>query len=59
MNAKELDKIAKETARYWSNNCIDELFMDYCADSLCSQDFNDDDINKILDIIEEKYLDIE
>lgn len=55
---KDFDNIAKETAMYWSNNCIDDDFMDCCADSLCSQDFNSNEINIILKIIENKYLDV-
>lgn len=58
MNNKELDLIARETAEYWSDNCIDDDFMDYCSDSLCSQEYDDETIDKILKIIEEKYLNL-
>lgn len=58
MNNKELDTIAKQTAENWSGNCFDEDFMDCCADDLCGQGLDNNTINQILDIIENKYLDL-
>ena len=53
---QNFDDIAKEIAQYWSNNCIDDEFMDCCADTLCARGYDVDEIHMILNIIEEKYL---
>lgn len=58
MNNKELDILAKQTAKNWSGNCFDEDFIDCCADDLCGQGLDGNTINTILDIIENKYLNL-
>lgn len=58
MKMKEIDLLARQTAEYWADNCPDEDFMDYCADDLCGQGLDNNIINEVLSIIEEKYLDL-
>ena len=58
MKMKEIDLLARQTAEYWADNCPDEDFMDCCANDLCGQELDSDIINKVLNIIEEKYLDL-